>query len=229
MRYTVLLSTKRGANRVNPGQARSGSNAFIPTPRRLRVFCSTAVMTWFPPIIVAVGPPTRRRERNSTSDHLPQRVTRRASCRLIYAHCASLAAISPSQWLEDFLHLAVIRYQDFCHRLVVFYDGCHGEHRAGLCFLHARNDVRQRGFTECHQGKLFRRSCDVRHILEYFDVRRPLVAFRTSAELLKHVFLSRDRQALFRCIDGERELPSSSSNFAEIGTAPPFAACRVPS
>src|SRR5882762_7953905 len=141
-------------------------------------------MTWVPPKIVAVGPPTRRRERNSTS------AARRG--RGACSPPERRVTPKPSQWLEDFLHLAVIRYQDFCHRLVVSYDGCHGEHRAGLCFRHARNDVRQRGFTECHQGKLFRRSCDVRHILEYFDVRRPLVAFRTSAELLKHVLLSRD-------------------------------------
>src|SRR5262245_66202440 len=52
MRYTVLLSTKRGANRVDPGKARSGSEVINPTPRRLRVFCSTAAITWLPPITV---------------------------------------------------------------------------------------------------------------------------------------------------------------------------------
>src|SRR5882762_11281173 len=118
-------------------------------------------MTWFPPIIVAVGPPTRRRERNSTSAARrdpgacnPQgrpgprtRSFQAWSCSGSSATASNPQSILiwPSQWLEDFLHLAVIRYQDFCHRLVVSYDGCHGEHRAGLCFLHARNDVRQRG------------------------------------------------------------------------------------
>src|SRR5438128_8046687 len=52
MRYTVLLSTKRGANRVKPGKARPESHALRPTPRRLRVFCSTADMTWLPPLKV---------------------------------------------------------------------------------------------------------------------------------------------------------------------------------
>src|SRR6267378_7565810 len=207
MRYTVLLSTKRGANRVNPGQARSGSNAFIPTPRRLRVFCSTAVMTWFPPIIVAVGPPTRRRERNSTSAaRRDPGACNRGSCRLIYAHCASLAAISPSQWLEDFLHLAVIRYQDFRNRLVVSDHRRYGEDRAGLDLLSARDDVGKRAFAERHQSKLLRRSCDVRNVLEHLDVRRPLLAFRTSAELLKHISLRRDGKPLSRRIDREREL-----------------------
>src|SRR5262250_1831819 len=41
MRYTVLFCSKTGAKRVNPGQARSGSHARRPTPRRLSVFCST--------------------------------------------------------------------------------------------------------------------------------------------------------------------------------------------
>src|SRR5262245_20068478 len=52
MRYTVLLSTKRGANRVNPGNARSGSDAINPMPRRLRVFCSIAAIAWLPPVTV---------------------------------------------------------------------------------------------------------------------------------------------------------------------------------
>src|SRR5215471_14337138 len=41
MRYTVLFCSKRGVKRVNPGQARSGSHARRPTPRRFSVFCST--------------------------------------------------------------------------------------------------------------------------------------------------------------------------------------------
>src|SRR5215471_5777450 len=41
MRYTVLFCSKRGVKRVNPGQARSGSHARRPIPRRLSVFCST--------------------------------------------------------------------------------------------------------------------------------------------------------------------------------------------
>src|SRR6266436_1575983 len=43
MRYTVLFCSKTGAKRVNPGQARSGSHARRPTPRRLSVFCSTTL------------------------------------------------------------------------------------------------------------------------------------------------------------------------------------------
>src|SRR6267378_7614796 len=216
MRYTVLLSTKRGANRVNPGQARSGSNAFIPTPRRLRVFCSTAVMTWFPPIIVAVGPPTRRRERNSTSaarrdpgacNPQGRPGTRTRSFRASPCTAPSAKANSPesllSQWLEDFLHVAVIRYQDFRNRRVVSDHRRYGENRAGLGLLSARDDVCKRAFAERHQSKLRRRSCDVRNVLEHFDVRRPLLALRTSAELLKHILLRRDGKPLSRRIDRE--------------------------
>src|ERR1700738_853221 len=43
MRYTVLFCSKTGAKRVNPGQARSGSHARRPTPRRLSVFFSTTL------------------------------------------------------------------------------------------------------------------------------------------------------------------------------------------
>ena len=41
MRYTVLFCSKTGAKSVKPGQARSGSHARRPTPRRLSVFYST--------------------------------------------------------------------------------------------------------------------------------------------------------------------------------------------
>src|SRR5262249_4914485 len=50
MRYTFLFCTKCGANSVNPGKARSGSHARNPTPRRLRVFCSTAAIILSDPI-----------------------------------------------------------------------------------------------------------------------------------------------------------------------------------
>src|SRR6516162_4360456 len=43
MRYTVLFCSNTGAKRVKPGQARSGSHARRPTPRRLSVFCSTTL------------------------------------------------------------------------------------------------------------------------------------------------------------------------------------------
>src|ERR1700751_567477 len=43
MRYTVLFCSKTGAKRVKPGQARSGSHARRPTPRRLSVLCSTTL------------------------------------------------------------------------------------------------------------------------------------------------------------------------------------------
>src|SRR5262245_39225808 len=42
MRYTLLFSTKCGAKSVNPANARLGSHARKPTPRRLRVFCSNS-------------------------------------------------------------------------------------------------------------------------------------------------------------------------------------------
>src|SRR5262249_33804923 len=50
MRYTVLLSTKCGAKSVNPANARFGSHARKPTPRRLRVFCSNSGIAWLPPM-----------------------------------------------------------------------------------------------------------------------------------------------------------------------------------